>query len=219
MPYKTTNTKNRWVLLPVTGIAVFVLLYFIATILYPGGSQADSASKGFSWLHNYWCNLLNENGINGEYNPGRYFAITGMLVLCVSMAFFWFQFAKLIPFNNQFKIAMQASAIASACCGFFLFTRYHDTIINITGLLAFIALAGTFAGLYKTGWRKLFWLGIFNIVLIAINNLIYYNKPYIAYLPVVQKITFAFFLVWICLINVALFRLGKQPTGQVQENY
>ena len=209
MQQKITNIKSKWVLLPAGGIAIFVLLYFIAAILYPGGSQADKASKGFSWLHNYWCNLLNEKAINGEHNPGRYFAITGMLVLCISMAMFWCLFAQLIPFNKRFSIAMQVSAIASACCGFFLFTRYHDSIINITGLLAFIAFAGTFAGLYKTGWRKLFWFGAFNIVLIAINNLIYYNKPFIAYLPVVQKITFAFFLVWICLIDLELFRQDK----------
>ena len=207
---KTNSTNSDWVLTPIAGIVIFVLLYFIASILYPGGSQADTASKGFSWLHNYWCNLLNENGINGKYNPGRYFAITGMLVLCISMAIFWWLFAQLIPFNKRFSIALQVSAIASACCGFFLFTRYHDIVINLTGLLAFVAFAGTFAGLYKTGWRKLFWLGVFNIGLIAINNLIYYNKTYIAYLPVVQKITFVFFLVWICLIDLELFRLGKQ---------
>jgi hypothetical protein len=136
--------------------------------------------------------------------------MTGMLVLCISMASFWCLFAQMIPFNKRFKITMQISAIASACSGFFLFTRYHDIVINLTGLLAFVAFAGTFAGLYKTGLRKLFWLGVFNIGLIAINNLIYYNKPYIIYLPVVQKITFVFFLVWICLINLKLFRRGKE---------
>jgi hypothetical protein len=206
--------KNRWILLPTAGIVLFVLLYFIATALYPGGSQANASSKGFSWLHNYWCNLLNENGINGEFNPGRYFAMTGMLVLCISMAVFWWLFAQLIPFNKRFQIAMQVSAIASACCGFFLFTHFHDVIINITGLLSFIAFAGTFAGLYKTGWQKLFWLGVFNIALIGFNNLIYYNKPYIVYLPVVQKITFLFFLVWICLIDVELSKFGELSPNQ-----
>jgi hypothetical protein len=70
------NIEGRtWLLVPAAGSVVFALMYFIATLLYPGGSQADKAAIGFSWLHNYWCNLMNENGINGEPNRGQMMAL------------------------------------------------------------------------------------------------------------------------------------------------
>lgn len=211
MTERTTNgAKRNWVLVPLFGVILFVVTYIIATLLYPGGSQADSESKGFSWLHNYWCNLLNEKAINGEYNSARPVAITGMIILCISMAVFWHQFAKWINPGPPGRQIMQFSGIASMCSALFIFTRYHDIIINVTSLLAILALVGTYSGLYKKGWRNLFWVGIFNLVLMGINNFIYYTGKQIYYLPIVQKITFCFVLVWICLIVIKLYRYNRQ---------
>lgn len=89
--------------------------------------------------------------------------------------------------------------------GMFLFTDLHDTIINITGLCAVVAIVGTFVGLRKLKWTGLFWLGIFNFLLVAGNNILYYGHGLKLYLPVVQKITFLFFLIWICLIDINLY--------------
>jgi len=44
---------------------------------------------------------------------------------------------------------MQFSGIVSMSTGCFLFTGNHDMVINISGLLAIPAFAGTFTGLYK----------------------------------------------------------------------
>jgi len=85
---KINETKNAVILIPLFGALLFIIFYIIAITLYPGGSQADISSKGFSWMNNYWCNLLNEKAMNGEYNTARPFAIAGMLLLCISMAAF-----------------------------------------------------------------------------------------------------------------------------------
>ncbi|MEP7142370.1 MAG: hypothetical protein ABI707_05855 [Ferruginibacter sp.] len=211
---KIYGSKNIWILIPTFGIISFMVTYVIAAFLYPGGSQADPASTGFSWMHNYWCNLLNEKAMNGEYNTAMPFAICGMFILCLSLAIFWYRFAQMVKFRKPAQKIIQFSGIISTCTGFFLFTRYHDMVINISGLLAIFAVAGTFTGLYKMGWQKLFWLGIFNLVLIGINNFIYYSNEFIAWLPVVQKITFLLFLFWISLIDISLYKL----TGPKQIN-
>lgn len=57
------HIKSKWLLFPPTGILIFFMLYVVAALLYPGGSQADKASTGFSWMNNYWCNLLNEKAM------------------------------------------------------------------------------------------------------------------------------------------------------------
>lgn len=84
------QSRKKWVLviIPFTGILLFILLYLLAALLYPGGSQVNSNSKGFSWLNNYWCNLLNYKAINGEYNAGRNAANFGMFILAATLSVF-----------------------------------------------------------------------------------------------------------------------------------
>ena len=77
--------------------------------------------------------------------------------------------------------------------GMFLFIGRHDMIINVTGLCAVLAIAGTFAGLYKLRWIRLFLLGIFNFMLVALNNILYYGAGLKLYLPVIQKNYFPVF--------------------------
>lgn len=192
-------------MLPLIGILLFVLLYIVATLLYPGGSQADKNSKGFSWVNNYWCNLLNENAINGHVNPARPAAMTAMFILCVTLAAFWFLFTRIIHFSKLARLVITFSGLTSMTTALFLFTSYHDIVINIAGILAITALTATFAGLYKNKWYRLFALGLFNLLLIIANNILYYGTGLLKYLPVVQKITFLFFLLWICLIDIQLF--------------
>jgi hypothetical protein len=93
--------------------------------------------------------------------------------------------------------------------GMFLFTSAHDLIVNIASLCGLVAMTGTFVGLYKSKWTRLFWLGIFNLALVALNNILYYGNDLKLYLPVVQKVSFLFFLVWICLINIQLYRKAR----------
>ncbi len=203
----SSSKKNIWIFAPLFGILLYILLYVIATLFYPGGNQVNKNSKGFSWTQNYWCNLLNENAINGQHNSARPIALTAMLVLCISLATFWYIFPKQIFKKKSNKLIIQISGFISVTIGIFLFTVFHDYIINIATGFGLIALTGTFIGLYKIKWFNLFWMGLFTIILIAVNNLLYYNPKLIWYLPVVQKITFAYFLLWIGLID---FRLYKQ---------
>ncbi len=201
-----SRKNNSWLLLPFFGILLYVLLYIVSTFYYPGGNQADKNFKGFSWLQNYWCNLLDENSINGMHNPARPVALTAMFILCFSLAFFWYIFPVQINFNKLARLAIQLSGFIAMALGIFLFTGYHDIIINIATLFGLVAIIGTFTGLQKLKWKNLFWLGIFNMSLIAINNILYYGKGLLIYLPVVQKITFVFFLIWFCLIDINLYK-------------
>lgn len=75
---------------PTIGILIFVGLFFYSSLLYPGGSQANINAMGFSWAQNYWCNLMNERGMNDQINPGKPFAILGMLILVISLMVFLF---------------------------------------------------------------------------------------------------------------------------------
>lgn len=195
--------------MPSFGAFLFICLYFTATLYYPGGSQANINSKGFSWVNNYWCNLLNENAMNGQHNSARPIAMAAMLILSLTLAIFWYIFPRQVEFNKNSRLTIQISGVISMAIGLFLFTNFHDSIVNVASFFGIIATIGTFIGLYKLKWGKLFWLGILSLILVILNNILYYGNGLKLYLPVVQKITFLYFLLWICLIDINLYKKKK----------
>lgn len=208
---KINKTNNILLLTPIFGTAIFVVLYVVATFLYPGGSQVNKNSNGFSWTNNYWCNLLNEKAINGQLNPAKPVALTAMFILCLTLTFFWLAFPRHINLDKKFKLVIQISGSLAMTIAFFLFTNInHDLITNLASSFGAIATIGTFVGLYKNKWFRLFAFGLLNILLVGLNNLCYYDKELIIYLPVIQKISFATFLIWVCCININLYRKQRK---------
>ncbi|HEX5668121.1 MAG TPA: hypothetical protein VFX73_04905 [Chitinophagaceae bacterium] len=201
---------NRRIILlfPVIGITLFVILYLLAAWYYPGGSQADQSSVGFSWTDNYWCNLLDKNAINGFKNISRPFALSGMVVLLISLSVFFY----IVPHYSDIKAGLKRmigfSGIASMITVLFLELGSHDLILNIAGVFGFIAFGGIVSIMIERKWYGLALTGFINLFLVAINNLLYYNPGWIHFLPSVQKITFVCFLIWISLICLKVYRLS-----------
>ncbi len=206
---RLNGRKSNCLLLPSFGIVLYVILYYVATLFYPGGSQFHKNSKGFSWAQNYWCNLLNERAINGQYNAARPIGITAMIVLCIALIIFWYIFSIQIPFKKISGILIRVSGFVSMVIGMLIFIGPHDLVMNVAMFFGLIAIGGTFAGLKKMRYNKLFLMGIFILFLIVLNNVLYYGTGLLVYLPVVQKITFLAFLLWIVLINVQLYNYSK----------
>jgi hypothetical protein len=204
--------RRRIILLfPVIGIALFVILYLLATRYYPGGSQADRTSVGFSWANNYWCNLLDRNAINGSENISRPIALTGMLVLLLSLSVFFYAVPYYSGINDRLKRMTSFSGIACMATVFFLEIGSHDLVLNIAGVFGFIAFGGIVSIMLNMKWYGLALGGFINLFLVAINNLLYYNSDWIQILPTVQKITFLSFFIWISSICLKVYRTGKPP--------
>jgi len=216
-PLTTRPPRKRaipWLLAPLFATLLFVCLYVTAALLYPGGSQEDPQARGFIWAHNYWCNLLNEKAVNGQPNTARPVALASLVLMCLGLMSFWWTFPRHAPFSAGWRTVFQVSGVVSMLIGTFLITPWHDLIINVSTLLALVAMTGTFIGLYKLRWLFLFWMGLFILVLIALNNLLYYHQGLglLHYLPIVQKISFAYVLGWISLISLRLYRQSaKHP--------
>lgn len=215
---KQSNKLAHIVLLfPIAGIVLFVIIYIIATLLYPGGSQADVHSIGFSWMHNYWCNLLNDQAMNGQPNPAKPMAITGMMVLCFALSVFWFMVPDYFIIGTVAKLTIQIAGIASMLIALFLFTSLHDVVTILASCMGVIAMTGLYIGLYKSKLYKLFGWGIFNLLLVLINNYVYYTSGMILYLPVIQKLTFASVLAFISCICIHLYQHRLLINGKVKE--
>jgi len=206
---KPHGANSIWTLAPSFGICLFILLYLLAAFLYPGGSDADKHEKGFNVLTNYWCDLLGQQAKNGDHNTARPVAMIAMFILCVSVFLFWFHVPKLFSANKYNQHIIRFSGMISMIIPLFLSTAYHDTVINVSGFFGVVALFVTIIGLYKIQSYKLFALGLFCILLVIVNNYVYHTGHFMAYLPVIQKITFFLFLLWFCLIDIAIYRKMK----------
>ncbi len=202
---KKTFTKSGWLLTPLIGSCVFILLYLIAACLYPGGSNTDKTAPGFQVLHNYWCDLLGPVAKNGEHNPGWLVAMWAMGVLCIALAVFWWIVPRLFERSRRFKILISYAGIVSMAIAPFLFSQYHDLIINLASIPGIIALATTFAALYKHRWYKLFGFGIFCLLLIGANNYVYYTGQWLYALPLLQKFTFLLVMIWMGIITWVIY--------------
>ena len=183
------------------GIPLFALLYLIAAFYYPGGSQFDTDSKGFSWINNYWCNLLNEQALNGEPNIAKPVAIAAMTVLCMTLAFFWYKFPASIEAKSWIKQVVRYCGLLAMLTVSFLGVFDHDGITKVASLFGVLSVTGMIYMLLRQNWRMLFWMGVANVLLVGVNNLFYYTDGLLRYLPIVQKLAFVFVLLWIWLIT------------------
>jgi hypothetical protein len=66
-------------------------------------------------------------------------------------------------------------------------------------------MLGVLVALYQLKWSKHFAFGLFNLLLIALNNYLYYILSDLTYLPIVQKLSFLSFLFWICCIAIKMY--------------
>lgn len=208
MPEAKMKMYNGFLLLPVYGVFIFVLLYFIATLFYPGGSDVNPGYTGFDWFNNYWCDLTDEITESGALNPARTIALIAMLVLTLSIALL----AYLIPpffANVRFAFLISYLGIASMVAANFVFTEYHSSAAYMSGILGIIPLALTYYGLYKNRHTMLFIFGLISLFFLALNFFIYSTKIYIEVLPLIQKFTFLAFLIWIFLLNIKVWKTQK----------
>ena len=201
------RSKSIWILTPAFGSFLFIVLYVIAALLYPGGSGTDKAAIGYSWTDNYWCNLLNEKAINGQTNAARPVGVTAMFILCLSLSSFWILFPVLTQLKKYHRLLIQVAGTVCMLTSFLLFSSIdHDLAVNTSSAFGLMAMIGTLVALYQLKWKWLFAFGLFDLLLVALNNYLYHIRGMMIYLPVVQKFSFLSFLVWFSLIDLKLYR-------------
>jgi len=178
------------------GIIISLLLLFVATRYYPGGSQHDQNSTGFDWKNNYLSNLFSTKAVNGVDNLSVPWAVGGMLFLCISFALFFIEFSKKIPPGSAAKVIKYAGACAMAF-GSLAVTPYHDLAIMIGGTLFLLSMFYVTVFVFKSKLLLFKILCIICLLVFYCCNYIYYTRNYLEILPVMQKIGIFIAIVWI----------------------
>ncbi|MBT8218224.1 MAG: hypothetical protein KJP00_00255 [Bacteroidia bacterium] len=187
---------------PTISVGVFILIFLYGSRLYPGGSQAHQHDTGFSWRHNYWCDLMDSHGYNGKVNPARRISVWATLIMCLGIAVLFYQIPSDFGANEWQSLVIRGFGIGSALMASLIFTSWHNQVIGIGSLMALIALTLVFVILYKGNYMTLFNFGIICCVVMVLNNYIYYSKNGLQHLPWIQKISIAIVLTWVILLNM-----------------
>ncbi|GAA4937096.1 hypothetical protein GCM10023314_06800 [Algibacter agarivorans] len=205
-----TTHKNRVdpviTLLPLIGIALFVIFYIIAAIYYPGGSYAAPNRPGFSFKNNYLCDLLDNHAINGAFNSARIYARIALAILCLSLILLWYYLPKLFNRKNKAQTIMSIAGMLSMVITLFLASEVHDIIVRTAGVFGVTALLIAFIELYNANYYKLLIHGIICLFFFLTNYYIYETEILIDKLPVIQKITFLSCMSWFVLLSIHSYR-------------
>jgi len=214
--YSHMNWKR---FLPFVGMGLFILFYLVAASRYPGGSWADPSQVGFSWRHNYLCDLLDTQALNGELNVGRYWARVALGVLCAGLLLLWYQLPDLMDPSPVLRRVLRLSGAAAFGTTIFLNSGTHDLTVRIAGIFGMVALLSAVIGLWRSGHLWISLLGGWCLGIFLLNYAVYETGSFIRMLPLIQKITFASFLGWFAWMNLALLRLhSRAAERQTNEN-
>lgn len=209
--------KPNILLLPLFGMALFVLLYILAALIYPGGSWIMPQQNGFSFWNNYLCDLLDQNAINGELNTARYFARTSLTVLCLSLVLLWYYLPSLFKGKSFNKKIMWLSGMAALIATSFLSSGAHDSTVRIAGFFAVIAFLTCLIELYKARYFKLSIFGGACLLIFLANYYIYETGEFLHALPVIQKITFLGCILWFVFLDLLFYRKVKKASTEKVE--
>jgi hypothetical protein len=194
-------------------MGLFLLCYLVAAMRYPGGSWTDPGQVGFSWRHNYLCDLLDTRAVNGALNTGRYWARTALGLLCAGLFLLWHQLPKLTRGRAWQQQLLRYSGLAALGTTVFLSSGTHDLTVRIAGAFGLIGMVFLVAGLWRAGRRALSIFGIWSLGIFVVNYAIYETGSYLGLLPLIQKITFVSFLAWFAWMDMALLRLESGAGG------
>ena len=211
--------KPSVLLIPLAGMGIFVVLYVLAAINYPGGSWMVLDQEGFSFWNNYLCDLLDLYAINGDLNPARFFARGSLAVLCVSLILLWYYLPGLFSNKSTNLIVMWLAGILALAITMSLTSGTHDITVRIAGFFGVIAFISCFVELYKAKYFSLLILGIICLLIFLGNYYIYETGTMIRSLPVIQKVTFICYILWFAFLDISYYKILKLKQDKIKVSH
>lgn len=182
----------------VTGSVGFIVFYISAAFHYPGGSDFDMQSNHFSFMENYWCELLSNYAKNGKLNSAKPFALFSLFFLNLTLISTWLFISLFRSHKRKLNVSLLSSGLSSTLLINFISGNNHDYFIAFSVILGLTSILQ----LLFLNWHQskfLFMSGVIGLILILMNCTFYFFDLLLVLLPILQKITFAYMLMWFLL--------------------
>jgi len=195
-------------------IGSFLFFGILGIQQYPGGSDSQPGSQAFQWLENYWCDLYAPTTYNGETNSARPWAMLATGLLAVGFILAWLSVPSLFSLSRWRAQIMVLPGISGMALTVFLFSPWHDQVINFAGALLGLSIVAICPLLYRQGYTKFSFWGGLSVFTGAITYIVYQTGLMPGSLPLLQKIAMLIFTGWMVSMNVAVLRIkGIEKTG------
>lgn len=209
-------------LLPLASVVYFVALYSLAAFVYPGGARNEPARRGFSFIDNYWCDLLDATTYGGLENPARPIALAAMIGLCAGLSVLWWSTPVLFAKGSRRGHLVRAAGIGCATLVPWVGSSFHDLAIDAAGLLGAVAFVATVTspGARTLGGVRSTLAEWIVLALAVLNYLVWQTGFGLQFLPFLQKLAFAAFLIWVVWLSLRVRRASDlrqldEPVGIV----
>ena len=114
---------------------LYVILFVITAILYPGGSYAELDNvTHYSFFHNFMCDTMDEITKSGQKNTARSVGIVAHLVLSFGMICFFYILPEVFSKVNRNTKFMRFFGMLSMVLFCFMFTELHDVLVVTTAV-------------------------------------------------------------------------------------
>ncbi len=210
MAVRLERVKRAFAWLPDLGVVAFVLLYFYAASLYPGGTSSDPFTTGYSQLGNYWCDLLDAISYSGKPNPGRPFALAATIFLPMALLPLWYAAPMLLGEARAPRIVVRVAGCSSMVLAIFVFTSAHDVVVNASSVLGFVAFATMLEGLRRRREHWLVTMGMVSLLFCVANFAMWQTRKLLGWMPLVQKAAFATVFVWALCTSARIRRVSAE---------
>ena len=186
-------------------VVLFLIFIQIAFALYPGGNNFNSSAPGHSFWLNFWCDVLAHETLNGVPNPGRPFAvvaglslISGLLVMGINS----YHFIKITP--KVYKVMLSLGILSIITAPALIIN--HDVFLFITAFTGLTAYMIFLFQCAKSTHHVFFWLGLLAFLTGGLNFILWLQRHQSVFLPIIQKISSIFLLLWMITGSLILLR-------------
>ncbi len=200
-----------WLLL--VSLGVFIVGMGIAMVQYPGGTWFDRTAESHQFWHNFLCDMLRADAINGKPNPATTAAIIGLLGMLPAVGAQGFVLRGMLretgrPVLGQ-VIAVFSSVSLIGILGVPLtpsdaYPVLHSLcVIGGAGLGLAAAVSGIVGQCFgRATLGNLYILGILMMVFALTNLFMYVNhsffdSPLTPTIPIAQKLATIFAVLWL----------------------
>jgi hypothetical protein len=206
----------------VSGMAAFAVCMIVSSALYPGGTWSSRDATGYSFWHNYWCDLLDPHALNGAPNvAGSWVARAGFACMAIALLRFWPLAARVAGGGAR---AVAATRLGTAGALGLLALSVLPTLTSPAAHAVAVSLsaaAGLLAALFLIPWlsprRDLAaWLLGAGLALTSSATLLQYvrqavtQRDFAGWLPGMQKLATLFLFGWMLQNVMRLTRVGRQ---------
>lgn len=201
--------QRYYPLFPIVGMVLYLIVFTIAAMQYPGGSENIPSAVGYSFFNNFLCDVMHPITQGGQHNPVSQLATFSHVILSSTMIAFFYLLPEIFDWTNNYTKTVRYMGVLTMTVFIFMFTPLHDSIVTATGVLGTFALIPFFIEMkkYPNGGLKILAYICFTLSIIVF--FIFETRIGYFYLPFLQKITFLFDTYWVVWASLIVLRKNR----------